>query len=148
MFETILLAYNGTREGKSALLTCTEIASSFARMDTHLHLLAVATTPYSVSMTEAYFSWKQFDVQRKRTQDVLEEGAKQLKEMGFRITAHLAIGEPVEEICGLAADLKASLIVVGHQQNVSFASRWWGGSVGKALLDNAPCSVFVARTRE
>ena len=147
MFETILLAYNGTQEGKSALLACTEIAS-FAKMDTHLHLLAVATIAYSVSMTDAYFSWKQFDAQRKRAQDALDDGAKQLKEMGFSITAHLAIGEPVEEICGLAADLKASLIVVGHQRNVSFASRWWGGSVGKGLLDNAPCSVFVARTRE
>ena len=143
MFETILLAYNGTPEGKSALLACTEIAS-FAKMDAHIHLLAVATTPYSVSMTEAYFSWKRFDAQRQRAQDALDEGAKQLSEMGFSITAHLAIGEPVEEICGLAADLKASLIVVCHQRNASFASRWWGGSVGKELLDNAPCSVLVA----
>ncbi len=147
MFQTILLAYNGTREGKSALLACTEIAS-FAKMDTHLHLLAVATRPSGMFMTEGYFPAELLAAQRKHGQDVLDEGTMQLKERGFSITKHLAIGEPVEEICRLAADLKANLIVVGHQQNASFASRWWRGSVGKALLDNAPCSIFVARTRE
>ena len=39
MFNKILLAYNGSREGKSALLACAEIAS-FAKSETHL--LAVA----------------------------------------------------------------------------------------------------------
>jgi nucleotide-binding universal stress UspA family protein len=146
MFQTILLAYDGTREGKSALLACTEIAS-FAKMDTHLHLLAVATRPSSRFMTDGYFPWDIVDTQRKHGQDVLDKGTKQFREKGFSITAHLAIGEPVEEICRLAADLKADLIVVGHQKNTSFASRWWRRSVGKALLDKTPCSIFVARTR-
>ncbi len=39
MFKKILLAYNGSREGKSALLACAEIAA-FAHSETHL--LAVA----------------------------------------------------------------------------------------------------------
>ena len=39
------------------------------------------------------------------------------------------------------------VIVVGHQQRASFATRWWRGSVGKTLLDLAPCSIFVAQTR-
>ncbi len=147
MFETILLAYNGTREGKSALLTCTEIAS-LAKMDTHLHLLAIATMPATVFPSEGFVSAEVFEAREKHAQEVLDEGAGQLKEMGFRVTAHLAVGEPVEEICRLATELKAKLIVVGHKQRTSFAARWWRGSVGKALLDNAPCSIFVARTRE
>jgi nucleotide-binding universal stress UspA family protein len=57
------------------------------------------------------------------------------------------VGEPVEEICKLAAEIKCDVIVVGHQQKASFASRWWRGSVGKTLLDYAPCSIFVAQTR-
>lgn len=146
MFHTVLLAYNGTREGESALLACTEIAS-FAKMDTHLHLLAVATIPSSVFMAEGYFPEEVLDAQTKHAQDVLNEGTKHLEDMGFSVIGHLAIGEPVDEICRLAADLKADLIVVGHQQNTSFASRWWHGSVGKALLDHAPCSIFIARTR-
>src|SRR5205809_178220 len=35
MFKKILLAYNGSREGKSALLACAEIAA-FAHSETHL----------------------------------------------------------------------------------------------------------------
>ena len=146
MFKTILLAYNGTREGKSALLACTEMAS-FAKKDTQLHLLAVATFPSSMFMTEGYFPGELLDAQKKHGQDVLDEGTRQFEQLGFSVTGHLEIGEPVEEICQLAADLKADLIVVGHDQSATFASRWWRGSVGKALLDHAPCSIFVARTR-
>jgi nucleotide-binding universal stress UspA family protein len=54
----------------------------------------------------------------------------------------------VEEICRLAVQLKCDVIVVGHQQKASFTSRWWRGSVGKSLLDHAPCSLFVAQTRD
>ncbi len=46
MFNKILLAYNGSREGKSALLACAEIAK-FAKSETHL--LAVAGMPRSSS---------------------------------------------------------------------------------------------------
>src|SRR5437763_6865108 len=49
MFNKILLAYNGSREGKSALLACAEIAS-FGKSDTHL--LAVAGMPSSMFLTE------------------------------------------------------------------------------------------------
>jgi nucleotide-binding universal stress UspA family protein len=54
----------------------------------------------------------------------------------------------VEEISRLAAELKCDLIVVGHKQKAAFGSRWWRGSVGKTLLDHAPCSIFVAQTRD
>ena len=145
MFQTILLAYNGTREGKSALLSCAEIAS-FAESDTHL--LAVATMPSSMFMTEGYLTEEMLEAEKKHGQEVLNEGTEQLEKMGFGVTAHLAIGEPVEQICRLAAELKANLIIIGHQQKASFASRWWRGSVGRALLDHAPCSIYVARTRD
>ena len=145
MFKTILLAYNGTRQGKSALLACAEIAS-FAKTNTHL--LAVATIPSRMLMTEGYFPGELLDAEKKHSQEILREGTEQLKQMGFSAMGHLAIGEPVDEICRLAAELKADLIVIGHQQKASFASRWWRGSVGKTLLDLAPCSIFIARTRD
>lgn len=145
MFRKILLAYNGSREGKSALLACAEIAS-FARGDTHL--LAVAAMPSSMFMAEGYLPEELLDAEKKHGQEVLNEGIEQLRQMGFSATGHLAIGEPVVEICRLAAELKADLIVIGHQQRASFASRWWRGSVGRALLDHAPCSIFIARTRD
>ena len=144
MFNKILLAYNGSREGRSALLACAEIAS-FAKSETHL--LAVAGTPSSMFLTEGFLPEELLEEEKKRAQEILNEGVAQLKGRGFTVTGHLAVGEPVEEICRLAAELKCDVIVVGHQQRASFASRWWRGSVGKTLLDLAPCSIFVAQTR-
>jgi nucleotide-binding universal stress UspA family protein len=144
MFNKILLAYNGSREGKSALLACAEIAS-FAKSETHL--LAVAGMPSSMFLTEGFLPEELLEKEKKRAQDILNEGIAQLKAKGFTFQGHLAVGEPVEEICKLAAELKCDVIVVGHQQRASFATRWWRGSVGKTPLDLAPCSLFVAQTR-
>jgi nucleotide-binding universal stress UspA family protein len=75
---------------------------------------------------------------------VLDEGIRTLRDRGFKATGHLAVGEPVEEICRLAKSERADLIVVGHNQNTSFAARWWKGSVGASLLDYSPCSILIA----
>jgi nucleotide-binding universal stress UspA family protein len=99
-------------------------------------------------LTEGFLPEELLEEEKKRAQEVLNEGIQQLKQKGFAVTGHLAVGEPVEEICRLAAQLKCDVIVVGHQQKASFTSRWWRGSVGKSLLDHAPCSLFVAQTRD
>ena len=69
--------------------------------------------------------------EKNHAQEIVNEGTAQLKAKGFTVQGHLAVGEPVEEVCELAAELKCDVIVVGHQQKASFASRWWRGSVGK-----------------
>ncbi len=53
----------------------------------------------------------------------------------------------MEEICRSAKSLGVDLIVVGHNQNTSFAARWWKGSVGASLLDYAPCSILIALSK-
>jgi len=145
MFNRILLAYNGSREGKSALLATSEIAA-FAKSETHL--LAVAGMPSSMFLTEGFLPEELLEEEKKRAQEVLNEGTAQLAQRGFKVTGHLAVGEPVEEICRLAAQIKCDVIVVGHQQKASWASRWWRGSVGKSLLDSAPCSIYITQTRD
>jgi nucleotide-binding universal stress UspA family protein len=142
MFKKILMAYNGSRDGKEALLQCCEIAS-FTKAETHL--LAVAGMPSSMFLTEGFLPEELLEEEKKRAQEVLEEGVAQLKDRGYAVTGHLAVGEPVEEICRLASEIGAGLIVVGHERRG--IARWWHGSIGKTLLDHAPCSVFVALTR-
>jgi nucleotide-binding universal stress UspA family protein len=145
VFHKILLAYNGSREGKSALLACAEIAA-FAKSETHL--LAVAGMPSSMFLTEGFLPEELLEEEKKRAQEVLNEGISQLQQRGFKVAGHLAVGEPVEEICRLASDIKCDVIVVGHQQKASWASRWWRGSVGKSLLDCSPCSIYITQTRD
>jgi nucleotide-binding universal stress UspA family protein len=143
-YRKILLAYNGSAEGKRALVECVELAN-FLHAETHL--LAVASMPPSLFLTEGFVPEELLEEEKKRTQTVLDEGIASLKQQGFAAIGHLAVGEPVEEICRLAKELSVDLIVVGHNQNTSFAARWWKGSVGASILDYAPCSLLVALSR-
>lgn len=143
MYRKILLAYNGSDDGKRALLECAELANF---MQAETHLLAVATMPPSLFLTEGFVPEELLEEEKKRTQALLDEGIQNLRERGFNATGHLVIGEPVEEICRLAKEVKANLIVLGHNQKTSFAKRWWQGSVGASVIDHAPCSVLFALT--
>ena len=144
MFQKILLAYNGSQEGKTALLSCAVVASL---SNAETHLLAVAGMPSSMFLTEGFLPEELMEDEKKRAQEVLDEGIAQLKTQGYQATGHLAVGEPVEEISRLASALKVDLIIVCHSQKTSMASRWWRGSVGKTLLNISPCSVLIALQR-
>ena len=146
MYNKILLAYDGTVEGRRALLTSDDLAE-FAKAE--LHLLAVASMPSTMFLTEGFVPDELIDTEKKRMQAVLDEGIARVKERrGMQIvTGHLAVGEPVEEIGRLAKSLGCDLIVVGHHQHTSIAKRWWAGSVSKALVDYAPCSVLIVVDR-
>ena len=143
-YRKILLAYNGSADGKRALLECAELAN-FLHAETHL--LAVASMPPSLFLTEGFVPEELLEEEKKRTQQVLDEGIATLKDRGFAAAGHLAVGEPVEEICRRAKELAVDLIVLGHNQKTSFAARWWKGSVGASLLDYAPCSLLIALSR-
>ena len=143
-YSKILLAYNGSIEGKRALFEAADLAG-FLNAETHL--LAVASMPPSLFLTEGFVPEELLEEEKKRTQTVLDEGIRTLRERGFNATGHLSVGEPVEEICRLAKQLGIQLIVVGHNQTSSFAARWWKGSVGATLLDYAPCSLLIALSK-
>lgn len=145
MYKKILLAYNGTSEGRSALLACAELAA-FVNAETHL--LSVASLPSSMFLTEGFLPEEIIEEEKKRMQLVLDEGIAGLTAKGFSVTGHLAVGEPVEEISRISTELDCDLIVVGHRQKQSFAQRWWRGSVGASLIDFSPCSILVARSRD
>lgn len=144
MFKRILIAYNGSDEGKRMLISSGELAA-FTRAE--MHLLAVAGMPSaSLYASEGFLSEELIEEDTKRAQEILNEGIVQLQERGFTVAGHLAVGDPVEKICSLALELNCDLIVVGHAHRGKFG-RWWQRSVGKSLLDNAPCAVLGARTR-
>jgi nucleotide-binding universal stress UspA family protein len=143
-YRRILLAYNGSAEGKRALFEAADIAG-FLQAETHL--LAVASMPPSLFLTEGFVPEELLEEEKKRTQTVLDEGTRTLSDKGFKVAGHLAVGEPVEEICRVAKDVGADLIVLGHNQSTSWAARWWKGSVGGSILDYAPCSILIALSK-
>jgi nucleotide-binding universal stress UspA family protein len=83
-----------------------------------------------------------------------EESMRQLKDARQRYFGHLAdtdvqydaipSAHPSIEICKIAKDTKASLIVLGSHGRTGMLRRLLG-SVAEATVRHAPCSVFVVR---
>jgi nucleotide-binding universal stress UspA family protein len=63
-----------------------------------------------------------------------------------RVSSHLRLEAPAEEIAQIAADLEADLVVVGTHGRRGI-SRLLLGSVAEAVVRLAPCPVFVVRAK-
>ena len=72
-YRKILLAYNGSVEGKRALFEAADLAG-FLNAETHL--LAVASMPPSLFLTEGFVPEELLEEEKKRTRTVLDEGIK------------------------------------------------------------------------
>src|SRR3954462_8917551 len=98
-YQKILLAYNGSKEGRRALLECADLAG-FLKAETHL--LAVASMPPSLFLTEGFVPEELLEKKKKQPKTVLDEAIPPPRERGLTAPGQLAVGEPVEEICRLA----------------------------------------------
>jgi nucleotide-binding universal stress UspA family protein len=143
MYRKILLAYDGSEEGRTALLECSDLA---ALSKAEIHLVAVVPPPAPIMFSEAIAPDMavMMSDDNRRFEDVLADGVRILRERGYETAGRLARGEPVAEICALARELDADLVVVGHRRAKTWAQRWWRGSVGSNLMDHSPCSVLIA----
>ena len=102
MYKKILMAYNGTHEGRIALFECAEVAS-FVKAETHL--LAVGTPSMSMFVEgfEGIIPEQGSAQAQKLMKNVLAEGLAALTQRGYSVTGHLAVGESGLEsgTCGL-----------------------------------------------
>ena len=55
-------------------------------------------------------------------------------------------GDPAETICDVAEEEAADVIVVGNR-GTHGKKRWFLGSVPNAIVQHAPCSVYIVDTR-
>ncbi|GAB4177420.1 MAG: universal stress protein [Rhodocyclaceae bacterium] len=140
MYAKVLLAYDGSESGRSALLECADINHL---LNAEIHLLAVAPLMAGLYITEGFVPDTLQEEENRRYSGVLEDGLKMLRSRGCSAEGHLVTGEPVEEICRLAAELACDLIVLGHHRHASLLARWWKGSVGASIIEQAPCSVLI-----
>jgi nucleotide-binding universal stress UspA family protein len=139
--EKILVAYDGTREGRTGLFQFTE---TVALKTAEIHLLAVVAMPTSALLSDGLIPDAVMNGEKQRSEEIVREGVQLLAERGYRATPHLAYGDPTQEIVRMATELPADLIVVGHKRHRSLAARWWRSSLGVSLLEHSPCSILVA----
>ena len=141
MYKKVLLAYDGSVEGRRALREGARIAQL---CNAEVFLLAVVEVSAGTGTPEGGFALP-ISEQVEIYDRILGEGAERLRAMGFSPTARLGMGEAGREIAGVANEIGANLVVVGHRPDGPLA-RWWFGSVGTYLTDQLRCSVLIAQT--
>jgi nucleotide-binding universal stress UspA family protein len=140
MYKRILLAYDGSVEGRTALREGALLARQCSAEVFLLSVLADAGTLLFAEATLAGASVRLED----DFMDILNEGVARLRKLGFDPVAKLVRGQPAEEIGNFAREVGADLIVVGHRRQSAF-DRWWSGPKGAYLMDYTDCSLLVAR---
>jgi nucleotide-binding universal stress UspA family protein len=140
MYTKILLAYDGSIEGRRALREGAKLAQ-LCRAE--VFLLAVVELSSVVTGDPGLVI--PMDEQTANYESTLAEGVERLKALGFSPTARLEAGDPGQKIADVAEEIGAQLVVVGHRPQGRLA-RWWFGSVGSYLVKLLRCSVLVGQT--
>ncbi len=65
---------------------------------------------------------------------------------GVKVRTRLETGDPAEAVCDVAEGEGVDTIVVGNR-GTHGRKRWFLGSVPNAVVQHAPCSVFIVDTR-
>ena len=144
MYKRILLAYDGSVPGQRALLDCHEIAQW-----SHSELTLIAVMPLALTAIGpegGVYDESLQESEKNRYQAILDAGVHRLADAGLSARGEVVIGDAVNEIANCAHRIEADLIVVGHKHLDGWAARWWRGSISKALIEHAPCSVLVVIT--
>lgn len=137
MYRNILLAYDGSCDGREALEQGAKLA---VLCGARVSLLTVMNVSGGMLPVEG-ISFVEDEV--RLTNETLEEGRRRLREWGLVGSVNLRYGNPAEQIASSAREIGADLVVVGHHhQNAPW--RWLNGSVGASILNRACCSVLVA----
>ncbi len=140
MYRRILLAYDGSVEGRTALRE----GALFARQcGAEVFLLSVLSETGSALLADVAHAGASVQIEEAFT-EVLNEGVARLKQLGFDPVAKLVRGQPALEIGNFARQVGADLVVVGHRRQSTF-DRWWSGPRGAYLMDYTDCSLLVAR---
>ena len=141
MYKKIVLAYDGSLEGRAALREGVLLG---LRGGAQIHLLAVLAENTGIKMAEGIYAGP-LAHQQSAHKAVLQEAVNTLKSLGVIVEAKLISGEPAQAIAGYAAQVSADLVIVGHRKQ-SLLQRWWSGPSGAYLSDYLGCSLLIART--
>jgi universal stress protein F len=102
--------------------------NALARLeDSHVHFLAVETKDETIAVAT----------------EGLAKAAKQFSVPEDRVTTHVAVGDPKDQILELADALNAEIIVMGS--NRPSAMTYLLGSNATAVVRHANCPVLVVR---
>jgi nucleotide-binding universal stress UspA family protein len=141
VYKRILLAYDGTAEGRAALREGALLAKH-CRAQVFLLSVIVETAGTRTAEGMGAGGGIQHD---ENYRALLDDSVARLRKLGFDPVAELVRGDPAQEIGAFADKIAADLVVVGHRKKGLF-ERWWSGPSGAYLVDHIHCSLLVGRT--
>lgn len=142
----ILFATDGSPSAAEAQLKALELArlldvTLLVVSVAHVTLPAVGYAGYGYSNVVAEL----MDAEHARVKALVATVAEAAEATGVHCLTFTADGIAADEICRIATDREAQLIVAGsHGWNA--ARRFFSGSVSTALVHQAPCPVLVVRS--
>jgi nucleotide-binding universal stress UspA family protein len=140
MYRTVLLCYDGTAEGRRALLQGADVVIC---MGSEAYLLAIVRNLVASAIPEGVTP-QLAESEDERAESLLREGVKWLRERGVAAKGSLEYGSAVDCIAATAAKIGADLIVLGHRPRGTLA-RWWSQSDEESLLERVRCSILIAQ---
>jgi nucleotide-binding universal stress UspA family protein len=140
MYDRILLAYDGSREGRSALR---EGALMAKRFGSRVFLLSVVAETPGVRIGDAAYP-NAVTTSQGAYNELFDEAIERLRSFGLRPEGKVVAGEPAQAIAAYAREVAAELVVVGHRKQ-GLIERWWSGATGAYLVDHLACSLLISR---
>lgn len=138
----ILLATDGSPTAQEATQVAMTLAADSGRPLVAVTVFDVSSSTVGYGVLPALPDWT--DVLKEHAAAVLDDLRDLASARGLEVETELRWGFPADEICRLAEERGAELIVIG--------SHGWGparrllfGSVSDGVLHHAPCPVLVVR---
>jgi nucleotide-binding universal stress UspA family protein len=136
---TIVIGTDGSQASRDAA----ELGLQFAEARGDRVVIVTAWPPvHDLGITDTIFDTDLMDFLHGRARRIVDEAAARASSRGLEVEAIVAPGRPADEICRVAKECGAELIVVG--------AHGWGpihglmrGSVTNAVLQRAPCAVLA-----
>jgi len=139
MYKTILLAYDGSREGLMALREGALLAKTCAAK-----VVLLSVIPHATGAAElAAGVGGDLAGETQDYRDLLNDAVIWAKQRGLNPIPKLVVGNPARSIGSVANQIAADLVVVGHRRK-GFLERWWSDSTKAYLSDHVGCSILLA----
>lgn len=139
MPRIVLIAVDASPQRITVIKAAADIATQCGG---ELHVVSVSDPARHWELGIANPTSVPFDVLDHDTVATLDASVRQLAASGLPCRTHAPTGLAAEEIARLATEISADLIVIGHR-HLSWLGRLVDRSVGRDLLERAPCNVLI-----
>ena len=135
--KRIIIPVDNTEDSKNAVRKGAYLAK----------LLGIDAKIITVNDTHQFISSVVIEEKLKKEAEAFLEKFKKIgEEFGVKLETEFIVGNPVEEIIKFAE--KDDLIIMALHDKTKGIDRFMVGSVSRDVVRNAPCSVFVVKSKQ